>query len=122
MEETLPKKSRFNLKTWFSARFPINEFWRKHLTHYHAPKNFNFWYYFGSFSLLVLVNQIVTGIWLTMDYTPTADRFSFCNTCAMHYIACYVTAFYRCIRIFCCRVYIWSRFKSMVLNVRAKTG
>lgn len=74
MEETLPKKSRFHFKTWLSARFPINEFWRKHLTHYYAPKNFNFWYYFGSFSLLVLVNQIVTGIWLAMDYTPTAGE------------------------------------------------
>lgn len=59
--------------TWFSARFPVREFSEKHLTGYYAPKNFNFWYYFGSFSLLVLVNQIITGIWLAMEYTPTAD-------------------------------------------------
>src|SRR5579872_6518167 len=58
---------------WFSARFPLREFTKKHLTGYYAPKNFNFWYYFGSFSLLVLFNQIITGIWLTMEYVPTAD-------------------------------------------------
>ena len=61
------------LGVWINERLPVNAFWREHLTHYYAPKNFNFWYYFGSFSLLVLVNQILTGIWLTMDYTPTAD-------------------------------------------------
>lgn len=58
---------------WVNSRFPLREFWRKHLTHYYAPRNFNFWYYFGSFSLLVLLNQIITGIWLAMEYTPTAD-------------------------------------------------
>lgn len=58
---------------WINARFPWREFEKRHLTHYEAPKNFNFWYYFGSFSLLVLLNQIVTGIWLAMEYTPTAD-------------------------------------------------
>ncbi len=58
---------------WFVTRFPIREFNQKHLAGYYAPKNFNFWYYFGSFSLLVLVNQIVTGIWLAMEYVPTAD-------------------------------------------------
>lgn len=61
------------ISRWLSARFPLREFAEKHLTGYYAPKNFNFWYYFGSFSLLVLVNQIVTGIWLAMEYTPTAD-------------------------------------------------
>src|SRR5579883_297762 len=61
------------LFTWITARFPLNEFSAKHLTHYFAPRNFNFWYYFGSFSLLVLAIQIITGIWLAMDYTPTAE-------------------------------------------------
>ena len=42
--------------------------YRKHMTEYYAPKNFNLWYYFGSLALLVLVNQIVTGIFLTMNY------------------------------------------------------
>jgi ubiquinol-cytochrome c reductase cytochrome b subunit len=62
------------LFNWFAARFPIREFSRRHLAGYYAPRNFNFWYYFGSFSLLVLVNQIVTGIWLAMEYTPTAEN------------------------------------------------
>ncbi len=58
---------------WINDRYPLSWFWKRHLTEYYAPKNFNFWYYFGSFSLLVLLNQIITGIWLTMEYTPTAD-------------------------------------------------
>jgi len=62
------------LSNWFNARFPAREFSEKHLEGYYAPKNFNFWYYFGSFSLLVLVMQILTGIWLTMEYVPTGDE------------------------------------------------
>lgn len=71
--ENVKAKERNRLLVWINARFPLREFTQQHLTHYYAPKNFNFWYYFGSFSLLVLVNQIITGIWLTMEYTPTAD-------------------------------------------------
>ena len=41
---------------------------------YYAPNNFNFWYFFGVFSILVLVNQLMTGIWLTMNYVPTAEE------------------------------------------------
>jgi ubiquinol-cytochrome c reductase cytochrome b subunit len=44
---------------------------------YYAPKNFNFWYFFGSLALLVLVNQIVTGIFLTMHYKPAAEGIRF---------------------------------------------
>lgn len=62
------------LDTWINRRFPLREFWQHHVSKYYAPKNFNFWYYFGSFSLLVLVNQIVTGIWLAMEFTPTAEQ------------------------------------------------
>ncbi|HNI38162.1 MAG TPA: cytochrome bc complex cytochrome b subunit [Pseudomonadales bacterium] len=47
--------------------------WNTHMGQYYAPKNFNFWYFFGVLSLLVLVNQLLTGIWLTMSYTPTAE-------------------------------------------------
>ncbi|MBT5230675.1 MAG: cytochrome b [Methylococcales bacterium] len=47
--------------------------WNKHLAQYYAPKNFNFWYYFGSLALLMLVNQILTGVWLTMNYKPDAE-------------------------------------------------
>lgn len=62
------------IMSWLNARYPLQEFMTRHVTGYYAPKNFNFWYYFGSFSLLVLLNQIVTGIWLAMEYTPTGDQ------------------------------------------------
>jgi ubiquinol-cytochrome c reductase cytochrome b subunit len=57
---------------WVDERFPLMETWKYHLSEYYAPKNFNFWYFFGSLSLLVLVIQIVTGIFLTMSYKPDA--------------------------------------------------
>jgi len=57
---------------WVDARFPLTKLWNEHLANYYAPKNFNFWYYFGSLALFVLVIQIVTGIWLTMNYKPSA--------------------------------------------------
>ena len=69
----MTKKSN-RLINWIYARFPVREFDNKHISGYYAPRNFNFWYYFGSFSLLVLLNQIITGIWLTMEYTPTATE------------------------------------------------
>lgn len=53
---------------WIDARFPATKMWKEHVSEYYAPKNFNFFYYFGSLALLVLVNQIVTGIFLTMFY------------------------------------------------------
>ncbi len=57
---------------WIDERFPMSQMLREHLSEYYAPKNFNFWYYFGSLALLVLVMQIVTGIFLTMNYKPSA--------------------------------------------------
>lgn len=58
---------------WFDARMPtVGEEWRKHASEYYAPKNFNFWYYFGALAILVLVIQIVSGIYLTMHYKPDA--------------------------------------------------
>jgi ubiquinol-cytochrome c reductase cytochrome b subunit len=57
---------------WIEQRLPIFAFTKAHTSDYYAPKNFNFWYYFGSLALLVLVNQIVTGIWLTMNFKPSA--------------------------------------------------
>jgi len=58
---------------WFDERFPSAfNFYRDHLSEYYAPKNFNFWYFFGGLALLVLVNQIVTGIFLTMHFKPDA--------------------------------------------------
>ena len=57
---------------WIDARFPLSKMWYEHLAEYYAPKNFNFWYYFGSLALMVLVIQILTGVWLTMNYKPDA--------------------------------------------------
>lgn len=61
-----------NLMGWVDARFPATKMWEDHLSKYYAPKNFNFWYFFGSLAMLVLVLQIVTGIFLTMNYKPDA--------------------------------------------------
>ena len=59
---------------WVNERTPgLAPMYRKHMTEYYAPKNFNLWYYFGSLAMLVLVNQIVTGIFLTMNYDPSAS-------------------------------------------------
>jgi len=60
--------------TWIDQRFPLVSMWKDHLSEYYAPKNFNFWYYFGSLALFVLVLQIVTGIFLTMHYKPDAAQ------------------------------------------------
>lgn len=58
---------------WVDDRFPLTSNVKAHLTEYYAPKNFNFWYFFGSLAMLVLVLQIVTGIFLTMHYKPDAE-------------------------------------------------
>ncbi|MBD8680954.1 cytochrome bc complex cytochrome b subunit [Pseudomonas sp. CFBP 13719] len=58
---------------WIEARLPVGRVWRDHLSHYYVPKNLNFFYIFGSLALLMLLNQLLTGIWLTMSYTPTAE-------------------------------------------------
>ena len=58
---------------WIDERFPATKVWNEHLAQYYAPKNFNFWYFFGSLAMLVLVLQIVTGVWLAMLYKPSAD-------------------------------------------------
>ena len=60
--------------TWVDQRFPLLTMWREHAAEYYAPKNFNFWYYFGSLAMLVLVIQIATGIFLTMHYKPDAAQ------------------------------------------------
>ena len=57
---------------WVDNRFPASKLYNEHLGQYYAPKNFNFWYIFGSLALLVLVIQITTGIFLTMHYKPDA--------------------------------------------------
>src|SRR5580698_5886901 len=67
-----PAGSGKGLLGWIDQRFPLSALWRSQVSEYYAPKNFNFWYYFGSLALLVLVNQLVTGIFLTMSYKPSA--------------------------------------------------
>ena len=56
---------------WIDERFPLMSTWKAHVSEYYAPKNLNFYYFFGSLALVVLANQLITGIWLTMFYTPT---------------------------------------------------
>ena len=62
-----------NVINWIDERIPMTRVWNMHIAQYPAPKNFNFWYLFGSLAILVLVNQILTGIWLTMNYVPSAE-------------------------------------------------
>ncbi|QZA80528.1 cytochrome b [Deefgea piscis] len=58
---------------WVDERFPLTSTWKAHISEYYAPKNFNFWYFFGSLAMMVLVIQIVTGIFLTMNYKPDGN-------------------------------------------------
>ncbi|NDH50456.1 MAG: cytochrome bc complex cytochrome b subunit [Betaproteobacteria bacterium] len=60
------------LLNWIDNRFPLSKLYDDHLGNYYAPKNFNFWYIFGGLATLILVIQIVTGIFLTMHYKPDA--------------------------------------------------
>ena len=62
------------LLNWLDARFPIISTWKNHFTEYYVPKNLNLLYFFGSLALVVLINQILTGLWLTMFYTPNAEQ------------------------------------------------
>jgi ubiquinol-cytochrome c reductase cytochrome b subunit len=61
------------LRDWVDERLPIMRAWDTHLGKYYAPKNFNFWYFFGVLAMVVLVNQLLTGFWLTMMYEPTPE-------------------------------------------------
>ena len=58
---------------WIDARLPVTQAFEKHMSKYYAPKNFNFWYFFGVLSMVVLVNQLLTGIWLTMNFNTSAE-------------------------------------------------
>ena len=62
------------LLAWVDSRFPLTATIEGHLTKYYAPKNFNFWYFFGSLAILVLALQIITGIFLVMHYKPDAEK------------------------------------------------
>jgi len=66
-----------NKESWIDQRFPLTKVWNEHLAEYYTPRNFNFWYFFGSLALLVLVMQFVTGIFLTMHFKPdSANAFA----------------------------------------------
>ncbi len=65
-------KGLVGLRDWVDDRFPLMKMWNEHMGQYYAPKNFNFWYYFGVLSMVVLAIQILTGIWLVMSYKPDA--------------------------------------------------
>lgn len=74
MDKVAENKDHNRFLAWIDTRYPLTVFWRQHLSQYYAPRNFNFWYFFGSFSLLVFVSQIISGIWLVMEYTPTGEQ------------------------------------------------
>ena len=59
--------------TWVDERFPATKVWEEHVSKYYAPKNLNFWYFFGSLAMVVMVLQILTGIFLTMHYKPDSS-------------------------------------------------
>lgn len=61
------------LLAWIDARFPLSKMMREHATEYYAGKNFNVWYVFGVLAMVVLIIQLVTGIFLTMNYKPSAE-------------------------------------------------
>jgi ubiquinol-cytochrome c reductase cytochrome b subunit len=67
------KFEKKGLLNWIDARLPVVNAFEKHMSKYYAPKNFNFWYIFGVLSMVVLVNQLLTGIWLTMNFNTSAE-------------------------------------------------
>jgi ubiquinol-cytochrome c reductase cytochrome b subunit len=73
MAGTEHKTQAKGLLGWIDARLPVVNAFEKHMSKYYAPKNFNFWYIFGVLSMVVLVNQLLTGIWLTMNFNTSAE-------------------------------------------------
>src|SRR6267378_661389 len=59
---------------WIDQRFPLTKMWKEHVAEYYAPKNFNFWYYFGSLALVILAIQLVTGVFLTINFKAASRR------------------------------------------------
>ncbi|MFL6650686.1 MAG: cytochrome bc complex cytochrome b subunit [Sulfurifustaceae bacterium] len=74
MAKTAVESRWRRLVGWIDERYPLSETWEAHVAKYYAPKNFNFWYYFGSLAMLMLVIQIATGIFLVMHYKPDAAQ------------------------------------------------
>lgn len=73
MATSSSSNSGSRLMAWIDRRFPASKVWREHFSEYYAPRNFNFWYYFGSLAIVMLVLQIVTGVLLAMNYKPDAE-------------------------------------------------
>jgi len=75
-EIKVPENATFTQKglAWVDSRFPLTKLFKEHMSEYYAPKNFNFWYFFGSLAIVVLAIQIVTGIFLVMNYKPDAAK------------------------------------------------
>lgn len=71
--ESKLKKNLTSLMGWVDERFPATETFEYHMSRYPAPKNFNFFYYFGVLATVVFVMQILTGIWLTMNYVSSGE-------------------------------------------------
>ena len=71
--ESKLKKNLTSLMGWVDERFPATETFEYHMSRYPAPKNFNFFYYFGVLASVVFVMQILTGIWLTMNYVSSGE-------------------------------------------------
>ncbi len=67
------KDKGINLLHWVDYRLPVIKAFKTHMSGYYAPKNLNFWYIFGVLAMLIFANQLLSGIWLTMFYTPTAE-------------------------------------------------
>ena len=67
------KKDSSGFMAWIDERFPASETFEYHMSRYPAPKNFNFFYYFGVLATVVFVMQILTGIWLTMNYVSSGE-------------------------------------------------
>lgn len=63
-----------SLFAWLNERFPFMNTWKRYFSSYYVPKNLNFFYFFGSIALFVLINQFLTGLWLAMFYIPTAEQ------------------------------------------------
>jgi len=68
------KTAASDLLGWVDLRLPVVKAWKTHMSEYYAPKNFNFWYFFGILSMVAFANQIISGVWLTMFYVPTVEE------------------------------------------------
>ncbi|MBT4519473.1 MAG: cytochrome bc complex cytochrome b subunit [Halieaceae bacterium] len=68
------RKKASDLMAWIDYRLPVTKAYKTHMSEYYAPKNLNAWYFFGVLAMLVFANQLLSGIWLTMFYTPTVEE------------------------------------------------